>query len=165
MPSLVIRPAALDDSAAILAVLNDARQRLAFRKIAQWEQPFEISFINSALQRSEFFIATLDQHVAGVFRLLWSDPEIWGDTTDSAFVHTLAVHREFIGQGLGYRFLNWCETSAARQGRLYLRLDCASSNAALRNYYMRYGFVPRGEKTFKSFHVALLEKTLRPTLP
>jgi GNAT superfamily N-acetyltransferase len=162
MPSLVIRPAALDDSPAIVAVLDDARQRLAFRKIAQWETPFELSFISSALERREFFIALLDNRVAGVFRLLWADPEIWGDTTDSAYVHTLAVHRDFSGQGLGYRLLNWCEISAAQRGCRYLRLDCASFNSALRCYYTNYGFALRGEKTFKTFHVALFEKALQP---
>jgi GNAT superfamily N-acetyltransferase len=165
MSSLVIRPAALDDSAAILAILDDARQRLASRKIAQWETPFELSFINSALKRREFFIATVDQHIAGVFRLLWADPEIWGDTTDSAYVHTLAVHRDFSGQGIGYRLLNWCEITAAQRGCRYLRLDCASFNSALRSYYTNYGFVLREEKAFKTFHVVLFEKTLGPTLP
>jgi GNAT superfamily N-acetyltransferase len=165
MPSLAIRPAALEDSTAILEVLDDARQRLASRKIAQWEQPFEISFINSALQRSEFFIATFDQHLAGVLRLLWSDPEIWGDTTDSAYVHTLAVHRDFLGQGFGYRLLNWCETTASARGCRYLRLDCPSFNSVLRSYYTNYGFVLRAEKAFKTFHVALFEKAIRPVHP
>lgn len=161
MQVLAIQKAVAEQAHIIHAILEDARQRLAARNIAQWQIPFDSSFIQSALARGEFFIATIDNRFAGVFRLLWSDTEIWGEATDSAFVHTLAVHRDFLGQGLGYRLLNWCETFAAQCDRRYLCLDCASFNSALRNYYTNYGFTFRGEKTFKTFHVALFEKTLQ----
>jgi GNAT superfamily N-acetyltransferase len=162
MRALTIQKAALDQAPVILTILEDARHRLASRNIFQWQNPFERSFISPALERGEFFLASVDNRVAGVFRLLWADPEIWGDTTDAAYLHTLAVHRDFSGRGLGYKVLKWCETAAAQRGCRYLRLDCASFNSALRLYYINYGFTLRGEKSFKTFHVALFEKAIQP---
>lgn len=102
--------------------------------------------------------------ICGAARLLWSDPEVWGeeDRTRAVYVHGLMVHRTAAGRDLGPAVLDW----AAEQGRVQaaevFRLDCVESNAALRAFYRRQGFREIGRRDFNGpqFSATLLEKRL-----
>ncbi|GAA4209107.1 GNAT family N-acetyltransferase [Microbispora amethystogenes] len=72
-----------------------------------------------------------------------ADAEFWTPRDrpeDALYVHKLAVHRSFSGQGLGEALLDWAGLRAAVHGRPYLRLDCSKDNARLQAYYRGAGF-------------------------
>ena len=66
--------------------------------------------------------------------LLESDAR-WPDREDSAayYVHNLVTDPAV--RGAGRRMLAETEALAARQGKRFVRLDCAVSNAFLNEYY------------------------------
>ncbi|PWK72371.1 Acetyltransferase (GNAT) family protein [Streptomyces sp. CG 926] len=68
---------------------------------------------------------------------LWSGEEL---AEPSTFVNKLTVARAHGGSNLGGRLLDWAGDRAHRSGASWLRLDAWTTNFALQNYYLRYGF-------------------------
>ena len=75
-----------------------------------------------------------DGAIAAAAVLLESDAR-WPDREDSAayYVHNLVTDSAV--RGAGRRMLAETEALAARQGKRFVRLDCAVSNAFLNEYY------------------------------
>jgi protein-tyrosine phosphatase len=118
--------------------------------------------VAALVERGNFHLASLDGETVATFALLWDDPAFWGEQPpDAGYVHALAVRRAYAGRGLGERLLDWAEAQAAAAGRGYLRLDCMSDNAVLREYYERLGFEPRGEAVLDDFEATLFERRCR----
>lgn len=61
---------------------------------------------------------------------LWTSEEL---AEPSMFVNKLTVAREYAGQNLGGRLLDWA-------GAQWLRLDAWTTNEALQRYYLEQGF-------------------------
>ena len=94
-------------------------------------------------------------------RLMWSDPAIWRhDDAFAGYVHGLVIDRAHAGQGLGRHLLDWAARETKMTGASKLRLDCAETNLALRNYYRRCGFREVGRRDLNRFSVTLFERTL-----
>jgi GNAT superfamily N-acetyltransferase len=155
-------PAALDDLPEIAAILEDAQRWLRGRGIPQWTRPFDREWIAPKIVAGEFFIARLDRFPVAVARLLWSDPLFWGERDDGAalYIHSLAVRREYAGQGFGQRFLDWAGEQARSSGRRSLRLDCDAGNHSLCTYYECAGFTPLGPAQVGLATMMLFEKSL-----
>lgn len=68
---------------------------------------------------------------------LWTNDEL---TEPSMFVNKLTVAREYAGQDLGGRLLDWAGDRARRAGAQWLRLDAWTTNEALQRYYLAHGF-------------------------
>lgn len=157
-----IRPASADDAAVILELRHAAEDWLLEREIDQW-RPREVPLaaIEQQVADGEFFVVSsaASNTTVGALRLLWSDPEFWGDDDGrAAYVHGLVIDRRFAGRGLGRDMLTWAEHRARDAGAAVLRLDCAATNLALRRYYVNFGFTEVGERHFEQFSVTLLEK-------
>lgn len=56
------------------------------------------------------------------------------------FVNKLTVAREYAGQDLGGRLLDWAGDRAQRAGARWLRLDAWTTNEGLQQYYLAHGF-------------------------
>lgn len=162
LPQLTIVPAVSHDRPAIAAILEGARRWLADRGINQWGFPFGADWLDPKIAAGEFWVVHLDGEPVAVVRLLWSDPQFWGERDDgsAAYVHTLAVRRNLAGQGIGSWVLNWAEEQAQSAGRSVLRLDCAASNPALFAYYERAGFTALGPAQVGHAEVVLFEKPI-----
>ena len=92
-------------------------------------------------------------------RLLWTDPDFWGDDdTPAVYVHGLMVDRRAAGHGLGTALLDWAAARGRDAGVDLFRLDCRTTNPVLRAYYERYGFRAVGQRDFADFSCTLLER-------
>ena len=76
--------------------------------------------------------------------VLWEEDERWhGDSATAYYVHHLTTA---LGErGAGEIMLAECYALARRQGKEFLRLDCAVDNPVLNAYYQRQGFEPAGQ--------------------
>ena len=151
------RPSDLD---TVVSILEEAARWLATRGIRQWEPgSFSRRDVERRIERDEAFVFRVSGRVVGCVVLQWSDEEVWGKRPDDAgYVHGLAIRRAEAGKGLGTELLRWAEGCVGASGRKYLRLDCASSNRALNEYYERAGFRSRGRVLAWGLEVSRYEK-------
>jgi GNAT superfamily N-acetyltransferase len=159
---LDVRRAEPGDEAIVREILEDARRWLAARGIVQWTRPFDETWVADRIAAGEMFIARLDGAPAAVVRVLWSDQLFWSgrEQGDAAYIHTLAVRRDWAGQGIGADVLRWAADEARRHGRRLLRLDCAAANRALAAYYVGLGFAAVGSAVVGGETMMLFELDL-----
>jgi GNAT superfamily N-acetyltransferase len=146
-----------DELGEVLAVLSESARWLRSRGIEQWPDPFPADRVEPSIARGETYLVRVGGAVAGTITLRWADAAFWGEQPPVAgYVHAVAVRREYAG--LGPKLLDWAAARVREAGRELLRLDCLSSNSALRAYYERHGFVHRGDTDVDDFRTSLYER-------
>ncbi|MFD9751639.1 GNAT family N-acetyltransferase [[Kitasatospora] papulosa] len=136
------------------AVPDDLAQLLAFRVEAaswigklgsdQWSRPYPADRLLATIEAGTVFMLRDGTRTAGTITLtpeaeegLWT-PEELGEA--SIFVNKLTVSRDYAGENLGGRLLDWAGDRAYRSSAKWLRLDAWTDNAALQRYYLQHDF-------------------------
>lgn len=145
-----IVPARSQDLGRYLELLEEVAEWLSRRGITQWPPgSFRLSaaYYAGSIDRGEVYLAFVDDELVGTLRLLLREPIVWPDdvTDEAVYLYTLAVRRCFAGRALGACLLEWARNRAAVMGRRFVRLDCVTDSAFLRDYYTRAGFEERGD--------------------
>ncbi|WP_200829755.1 GNAT family N-acetyltransferase, partial [Cellulomonas algicola] len=150
----------VDDIHALRRALEDW---MADRGVDQWARgSLPRERVATQVDAGEWWVLRDDEGVAATIRLLWSDPDFWGDDpTPAVYVHGLMVARRRSGDGLGSALLDWAAARGRDAGVGLFRLDCRTSNPALRRYYESQGFTAVGERDFGTHRNTLLERPLR----
>lgn len=146
---MIIELATLPDLPRLIRFRTDAAKWLAERGTDQWSSPFPAEQMRASVEAGEVFLirepeqadpaatVTLDRKI---------DPELWDLWTPeeraepALYVHKLTVDRQYAGQDLGGRILDWAADRAAREGARWLRLDAWTTNTRLHRYYVEHGF-------------------------
>ncbi|NNE66864.1 MAG: GNAT family N-acetyltransferase [Pyrinomonadaceae bacterium] len=139
---LEIRRATEDDIGEISLILTEAATWLESKGEKLWEaDELTPEKIESEVLKGLFWLAAFEGNTAGCFRYQKADLEYWDDVPheDSAFIHRVAVRRNFSGLGLSGAMIEWAKLKAIADGRRYLRLDCAD-RPKLRRVYEDMGF-------------------------
>jgi len=162
---LKLEVADVSDVDALFALRRSLEDWMAERGLMQWPV--------GSLPRERVAEQVASGHVRVVrdcdgivasLRLMWSDPDFWGDDrTPAVYVHGLMVDRRATGSGLGRRLLDWARDQGRTAGAGLQRLDCRTTNPALRAYYESLGFVAVGRQSFPTFDVTLLERPISVT--
>jgi GNAT superfamily N-acetyltransferase len=144
-------------------MLEDA-SRFADTKIpgvVMWEQnELAPEHVAAEIASGLFFIAEAGGEAAGVVRFQLEDELFWPDlpdSSDSAFIHRLAVRRRFAGQGVSVALLEWAVARARTLGKRYLRLDCDDDRPKLKALYQRCGFQQHSHRQIGPYYVARYE--------
>jgi GNAT superfamily N-acetyltransferase len=163
-PPLVVRRAERGiDSARAHTILADASRRQAELGHVAWSAD-DFLALDEAADHRDLYLATIGADVAACLILQWSDLRFWGERpADAAYLHKLAVHRDFAGRAVGLRLIAWAEKRAASAGRLLLRLDCERDNEEINRYYRDAGFALRGEHREDDRAWNLYEKAVAAT--
>lgn len=148
------------DIEVVSSILQEAGQWL--REIGQPLWPLdELSeeAIQPAVAAGEYRLFESEGTPAGTLRFQWEDPTFWPDipSSESAFLHRIAIRRTFAGGGLSSFMIGWAVAQAREQGRDYLRVDCDARRPRLRAVYERLGFKLRDERQVGLFFVARYE--------
>jgi ribosomal protein S18 acetylase RimI-like enzyme len=145
--SLTIAQAQPADLDALVAIDTSASRWAAAIGYDPGQPPRPLrDILGERVARGEVYVARLDGAPAAMLTLQWADPDVWGDLQGEAgYVHGLATHRAFAGQGIGLALLRWIEGQVAAAGRSLVRLDCNASDRPLRAYYERAGYTHRGD--------------------
>ncbi|MEU2559401.1 GNAT family N-acetyltransferase [Streptomyces longispororuber] len=139
-----ISPAQEQDLPKLLAFRREAAAWLSRLGSDQWQRPYPADKLLATIEAGAVFMLR-DGHVtAGTITLtpeaeagLWSEEEL---SEPSMFVTKLTVAREYAGQNLGGRLLDWAGDRAFRAGARWLRLDAWTTNERLQRYYLAQGF-------------------------
>jgi len=154
-----VRRCQAGDASAVATLLDEATAWVAARGYEQWPLPYPREEIATAIERGEVYVAELGGDVVATVTLLWNDELHWGARPrDAAYVHKLAVSRACAGQRIGHAIVEWADTTAAEQGRTYLRLDCLRTNPRIRRYYEELGFEHRADEVIDGRDLSLYER-------
>ncbi|MEW1551311.1 GNAT family N-acetyltransferase [Streptomyces tsukubensis] len=146
---MIIVRAELTDLPRLLRFRTDAAGWLKRLGTDQWSQPFPASNIAASIRAGEVFLfkedqaldavatVTLDRNIDPELQDLWTPDE---QDERALYVHKLVVDRQYAGQDLGGRILDWAGDLAARQEDRWLRLDAWTTNTRLHHYYLGHGF-------------------------
>lgn len=158
------RPATAADVDDIHALRRSLEDWMAAHGTVQWPQgSLPRERVAAQVDAGEWHVVR-DEAIGlvGTVRLLWSDPDFWGDDpTPAVYVHGLMVDRRAAGHGLGTALLDWAAARGRDAGVGLFRLDCRTTNPVLRTYYEGYGFRAVGQQDFADFSCTLLERSLR----
>ena len=143
---LTVSQAKPDDLDAALAIDKSAYEWRASIGFPGGVAPRPLTELFAAsIACGEMYLARREGVPTGKLSLQWQDA-LWQDEAGKAgYVHGLATHRDFAGQGVGRALLDWVERKVAAAGGEYLRLDCDAENPKLRAYYEGVGFTHRGD--------------------
>lgn len=156
----LLREAGPQDAEAVSLILTAAANWLIERGMPLWSlQEVSPQRIRSEMGTHTFVLAEVDGVPAGTLRFQTEDLLIWpeADDEESAFIHKLAVRREFAGGEISRALLDWAAARAKLIGRKYLRLDCESARGRLRKVYEEFGFEHHSDKQVGPHHVARYE--------
>ncbi|WP_327235978.1 GNAT family N-acetyltransferase [Streptomyces sp. NBC_01317] len=141
---MIIMAAEPRDLTRLLAFREEAAAWLRALGSDQWSRPYPADKLLTTIEAGRVFMLRDGRTTAATITLtpdaeagLWSDSEL---TEPSMFVNKLTVAREYAGQNLGGRLLDWAGDRAHRAGAEWLRLDAWTMNEALQRYYLAHGF-------------------------
>lgn len=157
--NIVIEKAAPDQVAEVAEILLEAANWLIEKGEKLWEtDELAPERIKTEVEAGMFWLAKVKGEIAGCVRFQTEDKEYWDDVPhlDSAFVHRVAVKRNFAGKNVAAAMLDWAKQRAASLGKTYLRLDCGKREKLCR-FYESEGFVFHSEKLRKPYSVVRYE--------
>ncbi|MER8113883.1 GNAT family N-acetyltransferase [Streptomyces sp. NPDC094031] len=141
---MILAPATPDDLPLLLEFREEAASWLGALGTDQWSRPYPADRLLATIEAGTVFMVRDGEATAATITLtpeaeegLWSEEEL---REPSMFVNKLTVSREYAGQNLGGRLLDWAGDRAFRSSAKWLRLDAWTANEALQRYYLRQGF-------------------------
>lgn len=156
---LHVEPARRADVETVRTLLEEVSAWLLAKGLRQWPPRFDDEWFVPALEAGHTWLARREGELIATITLQWDDELVWGGRPpDAGYVHRLAVRRGWAGAGT--ELLAWSEGQTRAAGRDFLRLDCWSENARLREYYESNGFEHRGDTVEWDWTVSRYEKRL-----
>ncbi|MGV9557639.1 GNAT family N-acetyltransferase [Streptomyces sp. NPDC003522] len=141
---MIITPAEPHDVAKLLFFREEAAAWLRGIGSDQWSRPYPADKLLATIEAGTVFMLRDGHTTAGTITLtpdaeegLWTDGEL---AEPSMFVNKLTIAREYAGQNLGGRLLDWAGDRAYRAGARWVRLDAWTTNEGLQQYYLTQGF-------------------------
>lgn len=137
------RPATSEDIPLIADILSAAAADLQARGLGLWS-PSEIGVpvIAPHVVAGLYHVGLAGGAVVGVFRLEAADTVFWPEMAAgrAVYLHKLAVHPAWQGQGYAHGLLTHAVTLARDRGAGFLRLDCMGGRPKLQRVYESFGF-------------------------
>ncbi|MFF5898242.1 GNAT family N-acetyltransferase [Streptomyces argenteolus] len=141
MSDLDIRPAALNDIPAIVAMLADDPLG------AQRESPDDLAPYEAAFRRladdpnQHLMVAVRETRVVGTLQLTIV-PGLSRRGATRSIIEGVRVHGDERGSGLGTQLIQWALDESRRQGCHLVQLTSDASRTDARRFYERLGFTP-----------------------
>lgn len=171
MAKYKITNAAGSDLPAIYGLFEKAIQFLKANNYIGWTS-YDKGFIKSDVAQGLLFKITCGDKIACIFSICHSDTLIWRDREqgDAVYLHRIVLNRDFAGEKLFHKVLEWAIRYARGRNLRYVRMDTWADNAKIIAYYKSYGFsfienyvTPDTENLpvqHRNLNIALLERLL-----
>ncbi|MCC5624060.1 GNAT family N-acetyltransferase [Nostoc sp. CHAB 5715] len=160
-----IRQATIQDTVIVSNVLLEAALWLQERGMPLWRDS-EVSpeSISQDVANGLFFIAEWAGEPAGTIKFQLEDLLFWPDISqeESAFLHRLAIRRQYSGGKVSSALLTWAVEHAQTFDKRYLRLDCDASRPRLRAVYEDFGFRHHSDRQVGAYFVSRYEYEIPP---
>lgn len=132
----------------ILNLSKACAKHMISKGIYQWNEHYPSrSAFEEDLKRDELYTYTQLDAIAGTIVIsdLKDDiyePVTWLTPADARciYIHRLAVHPDFQGQGIAQQMMNYAEEFARKNGFVSVRLDTFSQNSRNNQFYQKRGY-------------------------
>lgn len=117
----------------------------------QWPE-FDKEFITTEVVENRQFKLLMDNKIACIWALTYSDVQIWEDSKNdsSIYIHRIATNPEFRGNNFVQVIVDWSINYARKQNKQFIRMDTCGKNERLINHYKNCGFNFLGIKKLKN---------------
>ena len=152
----MIEKANKDHLDEILALTRACAADMIKAGIFQWNEhyPSQTAF-QQDIDRDELYIITQSGKIAGTIVISDLKDEVYQTVTwltpadtKSIYIHRLAVHPNFQGQGIAQQLMDFAEDFARRNGYVSVRLDTFSQNPRNNRFYQKRGYTKLEEIFF-----------------
>ncbi|HEA28394.1 MAG TPA: GNAT family N-acetyltransferase [Leeuwenhoekiella sp.] len=152
----MIRLAKNEEIDQILAITRACAQKMIANGIYQWntDYPSREAFEND-VARKELYVLEREGHLLGsivvsTFKDRIYDTITWltTDKKPSLYIHRLAVHPKFQGQGNAQKLMDFAENQAKIGDFQSVRLDTFSQNSRNQHFYEQRGYQKLGSVYF-----------------
>ena len=151
----MIRKATVHDIEAILEMTKACAAHMIRQNIFQWNEhyPNKLAFTKD-IERGELYVLENDNRIMGciVISTLMDDeyiPVHWlTENSKNLYIHRVAVHPEFQGQGNAQQLMTFAENFGKDHGYVSIRLDTFSQNKRNQNFYEQRGYQRLGNIFF-----------------
>lgn len=136
-----IQNSTIEDIDEIFRLYNLASSHQRSLNMVTWPE-FERSLIETEIKENRQWKLLIDDEVACVWAITFSDPEIWEDknSDSSIYIHRIATNPDFRGNNLVNQLTEWSKKYAAEIGKRFIRLDTVGENKKLISIYKNAGF-------------------------
>ena len=154
---VTVHQAQSTEAALVQEMLEEAARWVDALGEVMWDEgELNRERVASEVAAGQFFIARVNGEAAGVVKFQLEDRLFWPELIghDSAFIHRLAVRRQFKGLGVSTALVRWAASHASALGRRDLRLDCDASRPKLQRLYESFGFQLHSFQHVGTYYVA-----------
>lgn len=105
----------------------------------QWPE-FDHALIDKEISENRQFKLLIENEIACVWAITYSDPEIWKDDDgqSSLYIHRIATNPDFRGNNFVQIIVDWAKDFA--KDKKYIRMDTCGRNEKLIQHYKNCGF-------------------------
>ena len=139
---MVISNATLTDIEAIFKLYRIASDYQRSKKhVVVWPE-FKRELVETELRENRQFKLLIDNQIACVWAITFSDTQIWEDSHNDAavYIHRIATNPDFRGHNFVGHIVTWAKAYAIDKNLDYIRLDTLGNNTGLIKHYTNAGF-------------------------
>lgn len=158
-----VKQAQLQQTELVCEILLEAVSWMNARSISLWRRD-EVTpdKILPDVEAGLFYLAWYGKQAVGTVKYQLEDELFWPDVPagESAFIHKLAIRRDYSGGIVSNYLLQWAVEKSKSQGLRYLRLDCDAKRPKLCTVYENFGFSRHSTRQVGLFYVMRFEYIL-----
>ncbi|MEZ4801440.1 MAG: GNAT family N-acetyltransferase [Gelidibacter sp.] len=151
----MIRKAKEEDIDSVLEITKSCAAHMVDYGIFQWNEfyPNRSAFEND-VKRDELFVLENKKSIIGcivisTFMDIEYEPIKWlTQDKNNFYIHRLAVHPEFQGQGFAHQLMDYAEALGKENNCISIRLDTFSQNLKNQKFYEQRGYQKLGNIYF-----------------
>ena len=151
----IIRLATLSDLNSVKNIAEACAEYMISKGIFQWNEHYPSKEIfKEDISKEELYVTVIKNIVVGCVMFSKKKDDLYNEidwlTPDSnnLYVHRLAVHPKFQGQGLARSMMDFVELNAQKMNCLSVRLDTFSKNVRNQKFYKSRGYIKLGDVYF-----------------
>ena len=151
----MIRKAQLDEIDELMAITQACANDMISNGIFQWNEhyPNREAFVED-VENGELFVLSKEDSIVGCIVISYIKDKEYDDVkwltpdAENIYIHRLAIHPAFQGQGLARRMMDFAEDFAKEAKATSVRLDTFSQNKRNQRFYEARGYTRLGDVYF-----------------
>ena len=142
-----IRLAKERDLKRVVSITNACAVHMISKKIFQWDENYpNIKIFKDDVKNKSLFVIEDNELIMGCICISLQIDDVYKDVkwltpnSNNVYLHRLAIHPNFQGQGLALKLMEYAEDFTIKNGCISVRLDTFSGNPKNNKFYTLQGY-------------------------